>query len=284
MYYSYLDRVASRLGRRQLYPWGIFRAQDGLIFLITVEEDQWERLVDLMGRPEWANWEIFKDMYSRSKNHDVLKMYLEEWLSEWKVNDLFRAGQAQRICFAPVLSMSQLRDQPQLQSRSFFVEVEHPKAGKLTHLGPPYQLKEPWWKIRRPAPMLGEHSDEVVTELEKVSLPSGEVIRGGVDLPLGGVRVVDFTWVWAGPHGTMQLAHLGAEVIKVESTVHTDMTRRVRLPPSGMEHGPNRSGVFNQWNQGKKSLQLNFGTARGLEIAKELIKKSDVVVLSLIHI
>lgn len=279
VYYSYLDRVASRLGRRQLYPWGIFRAQDGLIFLITVEEDQWRRLVELMGRPEWANWEIFKDMYSRSKNHDVLKMYLEEWLSEWKVDDLFRAGQAQRICFAPVLSMAQLLEQPQLRDRNFFVEVEHPKAGKLTHLGPPYQLKEPWWKIRRPAPMLGEHSDEVVSELgDKASFPAGELISERAPLPLSGVRVVDFTWVWAGPHGTMQLAHLGAEVIKVESTVHTDMTRRVRLPPLGMEPGPNRSGVFNQWNQGKKSLQLNLGTARGLEIAKELIKKSDVVV------
>ena len=276
VYYTYLDRVASRLGRRQLYPWGIFQCQDGLIFLITVEEDQWQRLVEVMEHPEWASWEIFQDMYNRSKNHDVLKMYLEEWMSNWKVEDLFRAGQERRICFAPILSMPLLAKQGQLSERNFFVDVEHPKAGTLTHLGPPYQLKEPWWQIRRPAPLLGEHTDEVLSASSEQA-PTATSVAPHKKLPLEGVRIVDFTWVWAGPHGAMQLAHLGAEVIKIESEVHTDMTRRVRLPPTGMKHGPNRSGVFNQWSQGKKSLQLNIGTPRGLELAKELIRKSDVV-------
>jgi len=80
IYYTYLGRVASRLGQRQLYPWGIFRCQDGLIFLLIGEEDQWQRLIELMGNPEWASWEIFKDHRNRSKNQDVLKMYLDEWL------------------------------------------------------------------------------------------------------------------------------------------------------------------------------------------------------------
>ena len=282
VYYTYLDRVASRLGRRQLYPWGIFQCQDGLIFLITAEEDQWQRLVELMGNPEWASWEIFQDMYNRSKNHDVLKMYLEEWMSGWKVEDLFQAGQEQRICFAPMLSMPLLAKQDQLHARNFFVDVEHPRAGKLTYLGPPYQLKEPWWQIRRPAPLLGEHNSEVLTEVLN-DFPSSVLTSNSQSptphpgLPLAGIRVADFTWVWAGPHGAMQLAHLGAEVIKIESEVHTDMTRRVRLPPTGMKHGPNRSGVFNQWSQGKKSFQLNLGTPKGLELAKELIKTCDVV-------
>lgn len=278
VYYSYLDRIASRLGRRQLAPWRIYQCQDGFIFLVVAEEDQWQRLVELMGNPEWASWDIFQDMYNRSKNHDVLKIYLEEWMQNWRVEDLFRAGQAKRICFAPLLSMPLLAKQDQLRARNFFVEVEHPKAGTLTHLGPPYQLKEPWWQIRRPAPLLGEHTDAVLAELSNSSQslnpkPQAPTRR----LPLEGVRVAAFTWVWAGPHGAMQLAHLGAEVIKIESEVHTDMTRRLRLPPTGMKQGPNRSGVFNQWNQGKKSIQLNVGTPRGLAIAKELIQHCDVV-------
>lgn len=171
VYYSYLDRVASRLGRRQLSPWRIYQCKDGLIFLVVAEEDQWQRLVELMGNPEWASWDIFQDMYNRSKNHDVLKMYLEEWMADWKVEDLFRAAQAKRICFAPLLTMPLLAKQDQLHARHFFVEVEHPRAGKLTHLGPPYQLKEPWWQIRRPAPLLGEHTEEVLGSTPDSSQP-----------------------------------------------------------------------------------------------------------------
>ncbi|MGA2409361.1 MAG: CoA transferase, partial [Candidatus Binataceae bacterium] len=75
VHYTYAGNVASRLGRRLLFPWGTFQCKDGPIFLIIGEESQWQRLVDLMGNPEWAAWEIFKDGYSRSENSDVLRMY-----------------------------------------------------------------------------------------------------------------------------------------------------------------------------------------------------------------
>ena len=69
--------------------------------------------------------------------------------------DLFRAGQEQRICFAPVLDMAQLATAGTTAHRNFFVDVTHPRAGTLRHLGRTYQLREPWWQIRRPAPLLG---------------------------------------------------------------------------------------------------------------------------------
>ena len=93
----------------------------------------------------------------------VLDTDVEEWTRQWKVEDLFHAGQARRLCFAPVLTMAGLARQEQLRARNFFVEVQHPRAGTLTHLGAPYQLHEPWWQIRRPAPLLGEHNTEVIS-------------------------------------------------------------------------------------------------------------------------
>ncbi|MBM4254534.1 MAG: CoA transferase [Deltaproteobacteria bacterium] len=96
------------------------------------------------------------------------------------------------------------------------------------------------------------------------------------NLPLSGVRIADFTWVWAGPFATMQLAHLGAEVIRIESQNRVCVTRRIPPFAEG-QPGVNRSGYFNQFNQGKKSVSLNLKDPQALEIAKKLVAASDVV-------
>ncbi len=95
--------------------------------------------------------------------------------------------------------------------------------------------------------------------------------------PLAGIRVADFTWAWAGPFCTLQLAHLGAEVIRVETATRACVTRL--LPPfADFEPGPNRSGYFNQYNQGKKSVALDLKRPEAIEAAKRLCAASDVVV------
>jgi benzylsuccinate CoA-transferase BbsF subunit len=76
----------------------------------------------------------------------------------------------------------------------------------------------------------------------------------------------------------MQLAHLGAEVIKIESHAHLDLMRRLPIAPKGVKPGYDASGPFNQWNQGKKSFRLNLRKAEGLALAKKLIQHSDVVI------
>src|SRR5689334_16172370 len=95
--------------------------------------------------------------------------------------------------------------------------------------------------------------------------------------PLVGIRVADFTWVWAGPFCTLQLAHLGAEVIRVETATRPCVTRL--LPPfAEFEPGPNRSGYYNQYNQGKKSVALDLKRPEALDVAKRLCAASDIVV------
>src|SRR5215470_6077377 len=96
-------------------------------------------------------------------------------------------------------------------------------------------------------------------------------------LPLEGIRVADFTWVWAGPFCTLQLAHLGAEVIRVETATRPCITRLLPPWPDGKSTGPNSSGYFNQYNQGKRSLSLNLKKPEALDLAKQLVAKSDIV-------
>ena len=94
--------------------------------------------------------------------------------------------------------------------------------------------------------------------------------------PLEGIRVADFTWVWAGPFCTLQLAHLGAEVIRIESRKRTCVTRL--LPPfADGTPGVNRSGYFNQYNQGKLSVALDLKQPEAVAVAKDLIARCDIV-------
>ena len=93
-------------------------------------------------------------------------------------------------------------------------------------------------------------------------------------LPLDGIRVTDFTAVWAGPHVTQWLAAMGAEVIKIESNLRPDLTRQVF---HGMSAECPMSAVFAGLNYGKKGCTLNMTQPKARELAKEIIRRSDVV-------
>ncbi len=102
-------------------------------------------------------------------------------------------------------------------------------------------------------------------------------------LPLDGIRVADFTWVWAGPYCTLQLAHMGADVVRIETRTRPCITRVIPPWPEGKPGGLNRSGYFNQYNQGKRSLSLNFKDPAAHDVALKLVAKSDVVVNNFAH-
>jgi len=96
-------------------------------------------------------------------------------------------------------------------------------------------------------------------------------------LPLEGVRIVDFGQMWAGPHVTQWLVVMGAEVIKVETSIRLDFMRNVGIPPGLQDKAPNVGSAFASLNYGKKSITLNMNQPKARELIKELIKISDVV-------
>jgi len=93
---------------------------------------------------------------------------------------------------------------------------------------------------------------------------------------LEGLRVLDFTWVYAGPFATRQLADLGADVIKVEPYGVGALERNYYLIME--RNGVKQSSYSVFLNRGKKSLSINLKNEKGLDIVRELIKKSDVMI------
>ena len=284
--YTYRGEVADRLGIRLINPWKILDVADGSVFVVAVEQDQWERLVEFMGTPEWATLEIFADRDSRNAAEDILHVYLAEWAASHTVAELFHEGQARRIAFAPVQTMEQMDHDPHLAARGFIVEADQPGIGPLRRPGPPSRLGSPWWSLRTPAPRLGEHTGQGFTDRGAPvgggggGRPSGAVPGrpSTAARPLEGVTVADFSWVWAGPYCTLHLAHLGADVIKIESGARLDLGRRLGIVPEGMEGDADACGYFNQWAQGKRSLALDLGHPEAIALARRLALSCDVVV------
>ena len=97
---------------------------------------------------------------------------------------------------------------------------------------------------------------------------------------LAGVRVVDFTWVRAGPQSTRIFSMFGAEVIRIEWPQNPDVIRlgSPRQTPAGLEPGLNTNGDFNNFSCNKLSVTLNVRSPSGLDLIKRLIGISDVVI------
>ena len=160
-YWPYMKMIATRLGKKPIQPLEAMQCKDGWIYVCCVEEHQWKGFVDLMGDPEWAGEEIFADRLKRGDNWEALVIFLEEYVKEQTVLDLYKKAQARRVPFAPVSTMGDLLNSEHLQARGFFVEIAQPVAGTHKYPGAPLKYGETPWEIRLPAPTLGQHNTEI---------------------------------------------------------------------------------------------------------------------------
>ncbi len=284
IHYTYTGKQSSRLGKYGYGPRAVLPCADGWMHMNFLEDAQWDRLMELLGNPDWGHEEIFKDRYARGAHADAMEPLLSELTRQWKTADLFMAAQARRIPVAPIQRASDVYGDLQLRSREFFAPMPLPAGVTRAVEAPtmPFKSNGMSYRLRRGAPRLGEHNREVFSESSpdpapnaSATAPTAQPYAGSG--PLSGVRVLDFSWVWAGPFCTLQLAYLGAEVIRIESSKRLCATRC--LPPYvGNKPGPNRAGPYNQWNQNKLSIELNLARREAVEIACELARHCDVAV------
>ena len=191
--------------------------------------------------------------------------------------DEFAAGAlAADIVCLPVLGFDDLERTEQYVVNEQFIEVENELLGHaVAFVRSPVDGMRESIEIRR-APALGEHQ-ALLDELSEFA-PSEPHGSAPLDpaRALQGLRVVDLTWVLAGPLGTRTLASFGAEVIRIESSSRPDSIRS-QIGPDGTPD-PDMGGLHNSVNVGKQSLSVNLGTDDGLALVKELIATADIVV------
>jgi crotonobetainyl-CoA:carnitine CoA-transferase CaiB-like acyl-CoA transferase len=151
-----------RFGSRTIYPASFYRCLDGFMWVTAPQWAQWERLLTMIGRPELAEDERFHNRRRIADNPPPeLDVPLAQWFMERTRADIFKQCREQRLPIAPVYRLDELITHPQLVERGFLMAVDQPGIGMLQLPGLPMHLSKTPWRVRLPAPLLGEHNEQV---------------------------------------------------------------------------------------------------------------------------
>jgi crotonobetainyl-CoA:carnitine CoA-transferase CaiB-like acyl-CoA transferase len=162
--YSYAKQIISRTDVLSVAPSHILPCKDGYIYNALAEEHQWWRFVEVMGHPDWADNELFKDATSRAKYWDALKPLLLEWTMQYTVEEIYRTSQEKGIPIGAVRTADQVLKDKQMAAREFFIEMKHPGNGKRQYPGVPYLFSDINREEPAAAPSLGQHNEEIYCE------------------------------------------------------------------------------------------------------------------------
>lgn len=157
-------RRAIRSGHRTIsvYPWAILHCKDGYMCLIAIQGYQWKRFLEAMGSPEWMGDPRFRDRIMMAWQYaDEVDALVEVWLIDHTKEEIFEICRERQITFAPVRSIDEVARDPHFEARGYFVEIDRPHTGVLKYPGAPYQLSETPWLLKKPAPLLGQHNEDV---------------------------------------------------------------------------------------------------------------------------
>ncbi|MFC5952719.1 CoA transferase [Pseudonocardia lutea] len=274
--YHYTGELPVRQGNRSVGPWGFYPCKDGTVLMQITRDEEFRRLVTMLGDPDWGSLEIFGTTAGRDENADVLDVFVREHLEGFTLGEFLDLAHTHRIAAAPIHGARDILEWDHLAARGSLppVALGGAPGESLPAPGRPWRVDGTVPPPRDRAPAHGEAAAESLW-----SGPTEHPAGSGTpaERPLEGVRVVDLTWVWAGPFAAMQLAHLGADVVRVETGTRLETTRGLGPYADGIV-GVDRSGYFNQYNQGKRGVALNLKTARGMELLRGLIATADVVI------
>lgn len=161
-------------------PATILPCKDGYVWILCLETAQWNGLARTMGDPEWMQLEIFQDMFSRAQNADAMYPLIEQWTMEHGKMEIMERCQANGVPVSAVFTVGEAAEHEHLKARGYIVEQQHPIAGATRNLGAPFKLPACPGGPQSPAPLLGQHNDEVLTGLGKTRAQIAELRAAGV--------------------------------------------------------------------------------------------------------
>jgi crotonobetainyl-CoA:carnitine CoA-transferase CaiB-like acyl-CoA transferase len=221
----------------------ILPARDGYVAISPREDRQWAAWLGVMGSPAWGREARFARKPDRVKNWNALHALMSRWSRAHDKQWIADAAQAAHVPGFPLRAPGESLESAQLNGRGFF--------RPLTVNG--VTLKAPGSPFAAPLTPPGAARPASAASMTAT-------------LPLDGVRVLDFSWVIAGPTATRYLAAMGADIIKVEAPGRGDPGRA--------------SELHSVLGQGKRAIVLNLKSSDGARVARSLVARCNIVIES----
>jgi len=166
-------------------PYQAFQASDGWINIGGANQSNWERITEVLGHPEWREDPRYATNTNRMANLASLTAAMNAVLRTRSRADWMAAFDASGVPAGPVHTIGEALSHPQTLARGMVVDLVHPQAGATKAIGCPIHFSETPSRIDRPAPMLGEHSREVLREYRYTDAEiDGFVADGVIEEPL----------------------------------------------------------------------------------------------------
>ena len=284
-------REGSRMTRGVVSFRNLWQCRDGMLCwrVFTANLGKWTAaLVDWMaeeGRASYLTDVPWEEIDMASLSQEEINHYeapFEAFFLQHSKEELFSESLKRRFVLFPLSSTKDLLENKQMMARNFWQDVYYPELDRtITHPGRLYGIPEVSFSMRRP-PRIGEHDAEILGNMKRTRKdppPSSEPPQTAEKTrpPLEGVKVLDFSWIIAGPEATKLMANLGATVVRVESEQRLDFLRAYPPFPESVP-GVNRSGYFANLNDGKYGIGLNIKHPKARRVLERLVRWADIVV------
>jgi crotonobetainyl-CoA:carnitine CoA-transferase CaiB-like acyl-CoA transferase len=144
---------------------GRMKTRDGYVILNAFDDHHFRAFRELMGNPEWASGDEWDSMDYRTHHLKDITPMLDGWMAEQKTDDIHHRAARRGIPIGPIATAKDVMENPQYAARGYFAEVDHPAAGKHRYAGWPYKMSSTPPTASRPAPLLGQHNEEICCAL-----------------------------------------------------------------------------------------------------------------------
>ena len=158
--------IAEPLGssHRNSAPYQALKTKDGHINVGAPNQSNWERFANAIERSDLVTRNEFKDNASRLVNRESLERELELTLTTKNSSEWLEVLEKSGVPAGPILNISEVWNDPQVEARNMKVTLDHPTAGKITNIGLAAKLYSTPGRITKPAPLLGEHTREILVD------------------------------------------------------------------------------------------------------------------------
>ena len=161
-----INRTATHNRAQTSAPADTFKTQDGWILIQTVGQPLFERWVKLINEPEWLEDKKFKDDISRGNNSEIISQRMAQWCLERTSKEAIEELDKVRIPVGEVLKAKEIVNEPHILARNLYKEVDYPNLEKPAPIvTSPVELSDSPGEIRTRAPLLGEHTNQILIEL-----------------------------------------------------------------------------------------------------------------------